>query len=63
MNDQVLLVIGKEKQAVFEDMPDADQRGTFLCLFKSTEAHPLLPTPFTAHIFTWQVLSLGGKSQ
>lgn len=62
MNDQVLFV-DKRRPPVFEDMPDADQHGTFLCLFKSTETHPLLPTPFTAHIFKCQVLSSDGKSQ
>lgn len=42
MNDQVLLVIGKEKQAVFEDMPDADQRAnpqTRLIIHSYTDCH------------------------
>ncbi|XP_057623079.1 interleukin-18-like [Chionomys nivalis] len=42
MNDQVLLVIGKERQAVFEDMPDADQRAnpqTRLIIHSYTDYH------------------------
>ncbi|XP_038180069.1 interleukin-18 isoform X2 [Arvicola amphibius] len=42
MNDQVLLVIGKENQAVFEDMPDADQRAnpqTRLIINSYTDYH------------------------
>ncbi|XP_026634756.1 interleukin-18-like [Microtus ochrogaster] len=42
MNDQVLLVIGRERQAVFEDMPDADQHAnpqTRLIIHSYTDCH------------------------